>query len=68
MLGAAIGAIADGGKGAAIGAAVGAGVGGAAAAAGHVDPAIISAQKLESFTIAVPFQVNVMTNVAVRAE
>jgi hypothetical protein len=68
ILGAAIGAIADGGQGAAIGAAVGAGVGGAAAAAGDVDPAVIPAQKLESFTVAVPFQVNVMTNVAVRAE
>jgi len=68
ILGATIGAIADGGQGAAIGAAVGAGVGGAAAAAGSVDPAVIPAQKLESFTVAVPFQVNVMTNVAVRAE
>jgi hypothetical protein len=68
ILGATIGAIADGGEGAAIGAAVGAGVGGAAAAAGDVDPAVIPAQKLESFTVAVPFQVNVMTNVAVRAE
>jgi hypothetical protein len=68
ILGATIGAIADGGQGAAIGAAVGAGVGGAAAAAGDVDPAVIPAQKLESFTVAVPFQVNVMTNVAIRAE
>jgi hypothetical protein len=68
ILGATIGAIADGGEGAAIGAAVGAGVGGAAAAAGSVDPAVIPAQKLESFTVAVPFQVNVMTNVAIRAE
>jgi hypothetical protein len=68
ILGAAIGAIADGGQGAAIGAAVGAGVGGAAAAAGDVDPAVIPAQKLESFTVAVPFQVNVMTNVAIRAD
>jgi hypothetical protein len=68
LLGAAIGAIADGGQGAAIGTAIGAGVGGAAAAAGDVDPAVIPAQKLESFTVAVPFQVNVMTNVAVRVE
>jgi len=66
LLGATIGAIADGGEGAAIGAAVGAGVGGAAAAAGNVDPAVIPAQKLEAFTVAVPFQVHVMTNVAVR--
>ena len=68
ILGAAIGAIADGGEGAAIGAAVGTGVGGAAAAAGNVDPAVIPAQKLEAFTVAVPFQVHVMTNVAIRAE
>jgi hypothetical protein len=66
LLGAAIGAIADGGEGAAIGATVGAGAGGAAAAAGKVDPAVIPAQKLESFTVAVPFEVHVMTNVAVR--
>ena len=65
-LGAAIGAIAGGGEGAAIGAAVGAGAGGAAAAAGKVDAAVIPAQKLEAFTVAVPFQVHVMTNVAVR--
>ncbi len=52
--------------GAAIGAAVGAGAGGAAAAAGSVDAAVIPAQKLESFTVAVPFQVHVMTSVAVR--
>ncbi len=68
ILGASIGAIAGGGEGAAIGAAVGAGVGGAAAAAGDVDPAVIPAQKLQSFTVAVPFQVQVMTNVAVRVE
>ena len=65
-LGAAIGAIAGGGEGAAIGAAVGAGAGGAAAAAGNVDAAVIPAQKLEAFTVAVPFQVHVMTSVAVR--
>ncbi len=68
LLGTTIGAIAGGGEGAAIGAAVGAGVGGAAAAAGDVDPAVIPAQKLESFTVAVPFQVHVMTNVAVRVD
>jgi hypothetical protein len=68
ILGTTIGAIAGGGEGAAIGAAVGAGVGGAAAAAGDVDPAVIPAQKLEAFTVAVPFQVRVMTNVAVRAD
>jgi hypothetical protein len=68
ILGATIGAIADGGEGAAIGAAVGAGVGGAAAAAGDVDPAVIPAQKLEAFTVAVPFEIHVMTNVAVRAD
>ena len=68
LLGAAIGAIADGGEGAAIGAAVGAGAGGVAAAAGSVDPAVIPAQKLETFTVAVPFQVPIMTSVAVRAE
>ena len=66
LLGATIGAIADGGQGAAIGTAVGAGVGGAAAAAGKVDPAVVPAQKLEAFTVAVPFQIQVMTNVAVR--
>jgi Family of unknown function (DUF6515) len=66
LLGAAIGAIADGGKGAAIGAGVGAGAGGAAAAAGKVDPAVLPAQKLQSFTVAVSFQIPVMTNVAVR--
>ena len=68
ILGASIGAIAGGGEGAAIGAAVGAGAGGAAAAAGSVDPAVIPAQKLEAFTVAVPFQVHVMTNVAVRVD
>jgi hypothetical protein len=66
LLGTAIGAIASGGEGAAIGAAVGGGAGGAAAAAGQVDPAVIAAQKLESVTVAVPFKVPVMTNVAVR--
>jgi hypothetical protein len=66
LLGTAIGAIAGGGEGAAIGAAVGAGAGGVAAAAGDVDAAVIPAQKLEAFTVAVPFQVHLMTNVAVR--
>ena len=65
-VGTAIGAIAGGGEGAAIGAAVGAGVGGAAAAAGSVKPAVIPAQTPQAFTVAVPFQVEIMTNVAVR--
>jgi hypothetical protein len=65
-VGTAIGAIAGGGEGAAIGAAVGAGVGGAAAAAGSVKPAVIPAQTPQAFTLAVPFQVEIMTNVAVR--
>jgi hypothetical protein len=68
ILGATIGAIADGGQGAAIGAAVGGGVGGAAAASAKVDPAVIPAQQLETFTVAVPFQVQILTNVAVRVE
>jgi hypothetical protein len=66
LLGAAIGAIAGGGKGAAIGAAVGAGAGGAAAAAGDVKAAVIPAQSPQAFTLAVPLQVEIMTNVAVR--
>ena len=66
LLGTAIGAIAGGGEGAVIGAAVGAGAGGVAAAAGDVDAAVIPAQKLEAFTVAVPFQAHLMTNVAVR--
>jgi hypothetical protein len=66
LLGTAIGAIAGGGEGAAWGAAIGAGAGGAAAAAGDVDAAVIPAQKLEAFTVAVPFQVHLMTNVSVR--
>ena len=65
-VGTAIGAIAGGGEGAAIGAAVGAGVGGATAAAGSVKPAVIPAQTPQAFTVAVPFQVEIMTNVAVR--
>ena len=65
-LGAAIGGIAGGGDGAAIGAAVGAGVGGAAAAGSSVKPAVIAAQTPEAFTLAVPLQVEITTNVAVR--
>ncbi len=42
------------------------GAGGAAAAAGSVDAAVIPAQKLESFTVAVPFQLHVTTIVAGR--
>ncbi len=67
-IGAAIGAIADGGEGAAIGAAIGAGVGGVAAAAGSQKAAVIPAQSPQSFTLAVPLAVEIMTNVAVRAE
>ena len=66
LLGTAIGAIAGGGKGAAIGAAVGAGAGGVAAAAGDVKAAVIPAQSPQAFTLAVPLQVELMTNVAVR--
>ena len=65
-LGATIGAIAGGGEGAAIGAAVGAGVGGTAAAASSVKPAVIAAQTPQAFTLAVPLQVEITTNVAVR--
>jgi len=66
MVGAAIGAIAGGGKGAAWGAAIGAGAGGVAAAAGDVKAAVIPAQSPQAFTLAVPLQVEIMTNVAVR--
>jgi hypothetical protein len=66
LVGAAIGAIAGGGEGAAWGAAAGAGVGGVAAAAGDVKAALIPAQSPQAFTLAVPFQVELMTNVAVR--
>ena len=65
-VGATIGAIAGGGEGAAIGAAVGAGAGGAAAAAGSVKPAVIAAQTPQAFTLAVPLQLEITTNVAVR--
>jgi hypothetical protein len=66
LLGTAIGAIAGGGEGAAWGAAIGAGVGGAAAASGSVKAAVIPAQAPQAFTLAVPLQVEIMTNVAVR--
>jgi hypothetical protein len=66
VLGAAIGGIAGGGEGAAIGAAVGGGAGTVAAAAGSVKAAVIPAQTPQPFTLAVPFQVDIMTNVAVR--
>jgi hypothetical protein len=65
-IGAAIGAIAGGGEGAAWGAAIGAGAGGVAAAAGDVKAAVIPAQSPQAFTLAVPLQVEIMTNVAVR--
>jgi hypothetical protein len=66
VLGAAIGGIAGGGEGAAIGAAVGTGAGAVAASAGSVTGAAIPAQTPEAFTLAVPLQVDIMTNVAVR--
>jgi hypothetical protein len=66
LLGTAIGAIAGGGEGAAWGAAIGAGAGGVAAAAGDVKAAVIPAQSPQAFTLAVPLQVEIMTNVAVR--
>jgi hypothetical protein len=66
LLGAVIGGIAGGGQGAAIGAAVGGGAGGVAAAAGSVTAAAIPAQTPQAFTLAVPLQVDIMTNVAVR--
>jgi hypothetical protein len=56
-LGAGIGAIADGGHGAAVGAGVGLAVGGVATAASSPDAANLSAQSLQSFTVAVPFEV-----------
>jgi hypothetical protein len=65
-IGAAIGAIAGGGEGAAWGAAIGAGAGGVATAAGDVKAAVIPAQTPQAFTLAVPLQVEIMTNVAVR--
>jgi hypothetical protein len=65
-LGATIGAIAGGGQGAAIGAAAGAGAGGVATAASSVKPAVIPAQSPQAFTLAMPLQVEIVTNVAVR--
>jgi hypothetical protein len=65
-LGAGIGAIADGGEGAAVGAAIGAGVGAVGAAAGSEKAAVVPAQAAQAFTLAVPLQVQVMTSVAVR--
>jgi len=65
-IGAAIGAIANGGEGAAIGAAIGAGAGGVAAAAGSPKAAVVAAQSPQSFTLAVPLTIEIMTNVAVR--
>ena len=65
-LGAAIGAIAGGGEGAAIGAASGLAVGGIATAASDQAPADMPAQSVQSFSVAVPFAVQVMTSVAVR--
>ena len=65
-LGAGIGAIADGGEGAAKGAAIGAGVGVLGAAAGSPKAAVVPAQSAQAFTLAVPLQVDVMTNVAIR--
>ena len=65
-LGAGIGAIAGGGSGAAIGAGIGAATGGVATAASTQDPGAISAQSVQSFTVAVPFTVQTATQVAVR--
>jgi hypothetical protein len=65
-LGAAIGAIADGGHGAAVGAAIGAGTGLLATAASSQDGAVLSSQSLQAFTVAVPFDVQVATQVAAR--
>jgi hypothetical protein len=65
-LGAGVGASAAGGEGAAVGAAIGAGVGTLGAAAGSEKAAVIHAQSPQAFTLSVPLQVNVMTNVAVR--
>jgi len=64
----AVDAVAGGGEGAAIGAAVGAGAGGVATAASSVKPAVIAAQSPQAFTLAAPLQVEIMTNVAVRAD
>jgi len=64
-LGAGIGAIADGGHGAAVGAGVGLAAGGLATAASSPDAANMAAQSLQSFTVAVPFEVQTATQVAV---
>ena len=45
---------------------MGAGAGGVAAAAGDVNSAVIPAQTPQAFTLAAPFQVELMTNEAVR--
>ena len=55
-------------EGAAIGAAVGAGAGGVATAASNVKPAVIPAQTPQAFSLAAPLTVEIMTNVAVRAD
>jgi hypothetical protein len=41
-------------------------VGMVAAAAGSPDAAVLAAQTTQAFTVAAPFQVDVMTSVAVR--
>ena len=45
---------------------MGAGAGGVAAAAGDVKAAVIPAQTPQAFTLAVPLEVQIVTNVAVR--
>jgi hypothetical protein len=64
-LGAGIGAIADGGQGAAIGVGVGLAAGGVATAASSQDAATVAAQSVQSFTVAVPFNVQTATQVVV---
>jgi hypothetical protein len=64
-LGAGIGAIADGGHGAALGAGVGLAAGGLATAASSPDAANLAAQSVQSFSVAVPFEVQTATQVAV---
>jgi hypothetical protein len=64
-LGAGIGAIADGGHGAAVGAGVGLAVGAVATAGSSQDAASLAGQSLQSFTVAVPFEVQTATQVAV---
>jgi hypothetical protein len=65
MLGTAIGAIADGGEGAAKGAAIGGGVGVAATAASSPDAALLSSQSVLQFETAVPFTAAMTVQVAV---